>query len=144
MADAQLTLRVITPEKILLDEPVQSVSLTALDGSMGILPRHANMVAALDVGVLEYRDPSGTVTPMFVGGGFAEVRDNTVRVVAPVGEQAEQIDEERVAAAEQRARERLDRVHAAGGGADIDLIRAQAALRRALARERVVRRRRRS
>ncbi|MEO0651183.1 MAG: ATP synthase F1 subunit epsilon [Planctomycetota bacterium] len=141
MASAQLTLRVITPERILLDEPVQSVSLTALDGSMGVLPRHANMVAALDVGVLEYRDSSGKLVPMFVGGGFAEVRDNTVRVVAPVGEQAEQIDEERAASAEKRARERLDQAHAAGGVADIDLIRAQAALRRALARERVARRR---
>lgn len=141
MADAQLTLRVITPEKILLDAPVQSVSLTALDGSMGILPRHANMVAALDLGVLEYRDSSGNLVPMFVGGGFAEVRDNTVRVVAPVGEQAEQIDEERAVEAEKRARERLDQAQSTGGAADIDLLRAQAALRRALARERVSRRR---
>lgn len=136
MASSNLTLRVITPERILLDEPVQSVSLTALDGSMGILPRHANMVSALDVGVLEYRDASGKSVPLFVGGGFAEVRDNTVRVVAPVGEQAEQIDDERARESEKRARERLDSAHASGAS-DIDTLRAQAALRRALARMRV-------
>ena len=43
-----LTLRIITPEEVVLDETVDSVSVTATDGSMGIHPRHAGMVAALD------------------------------------------------------------------------------------------------
>ena len=143
MATADLTLRVITPDRILLDTTVESVTLPAVDGSMGILRRHANMVAALDVGVLEYKDASGNEVPMFVGGGFAEVRDNTVRVVAPVGEQAEQIDEERAMSAEKRARERLDHAQSVGA-ADVDTLRAQLALRRALARLRVSGRRHRS
>lgn len=136
MSSADLTLRVITPEHVLIDVPVESVTLPGLDGSMGILRRHANMVAALTVGVIEYRDRSGKKVPIFVGGGFAEIHDNTVRVVAPVGEQAEQIDEERAQAAERRARERVDRALSTGA-ADVDTLRAQLALRRALMRLRV-------
>ena len=137
---ADLTLRVITPENILLDQTVESVTLPGVDGSMGILRRHADMVAALEVGVLEFKGSGGKSGALFVGGGFAEVHDNTVRVVAPVGEQAEEIDEERAQEAEKRARQRLDQA-LSSGAMDVDTLRAQLALRRALARLRVKRNR---
>jgi F-type H+-transporting ATPase subunit epsilon len=133
-----LTLRVITPDRILLDEPVNSVRLPGVDGSMGILPRHAHMIAALDLGLVEYHDVAGKTHSLFIGGGFAEVRDDVVRVVAPVGEQAEQIDETRARESEQRARARLDQAVSAGA-ADVETLRAQLALRRALLRLRAVR-----
>ena len=124
-----LTLRVITPDCIALDEQADAVHLPGVDGSIGILPRHAHMVAALDAGELMYRSASGEKS-LFVAGGFAEVRDGTVRVVSQAGELPEQIDEERARAAEKRARERL----AAHAGAGIDILRANASLRRALMR----------
>jgi F-type H+-transporting ATPase subunit epsilon len=70
---------------------------------------------------------------MFVSGGFAEVRDNTVRVVAEAGERPAEIDEVRAREAEARARERIshDRVES---GEPIDLLRAEYALKRALLR----------
>jgi len=131
-----LTLRVITPEKIALDQTVSSVRIPGVDGSIGIWPRHAAMVAALDVGLMHYRTNGRREGPdevMFVSGGFAEVRDNTVRVVAEAGEHPAEIDEARAREAEARARERIsqDRVES---GEPIDLLRAEYALKRALMR----------
>jgi len=136
---AEMTLRVITPDNILIDETVTSVRLPGIDGFMGVLPRHAHMIAALDLGPLDYKDQHGVGHAVFVGGGFAEVSDNTVRVVAPVGETAADIDEDRAAEAEKRARERLDSGISVGH-ADVDTLRAQLALRKAMMRLRTKRR----
>ena len=127
-----LTLRVITPERIVLDTAVDSVRIPGVDGSIGILPRHAAMVAALDAGLLHYRQ-GGRDEVMFVSGGFAEVRDDTVRVVTEAGERPAEIDEERAREAEKRARERLSQGRTADGE-PLDLLRAEAALRRSLMR----------
>jgi F-type H+-transporting ATPase subunit epsilon len=127
-----LTLRVITPERIALDQSVSSVRIPGVDGSIGILPRHAPMVAALDVGLMHYRT-DGREEVMFVSGGFAEVRDNTVRIVSEAGEKPVEIDEERARAAEARARERLSQERVLEGE-PIDLLRAEVALKRALMR----------
>jgi F-type H+-transporting ATPase subunit epsilon len=127
-----LTLRVITPERIALDLSVSSVRIPGVDGSIGILPRHAPMVAALDAGLMHYRI-DGREEVMFVSGGFAEVRDNTVRIVSEAGEKPDEIDEARARAAEARARERLSQERVLEGE-PIDLLRAEVALKRALLR----------
>ncbi len=130
---ATLTLRVITPERIAIDTEVESVTLPLLDGEAGVLARHAPMIAALDIGRLRFRTPNGPPQEMFVSGGFAEVRDNTVRVVVQSGETADQIDEVRAREAEQRARELIDS-RTLQGKEEVDILRAQAALRRAVLR----------
>lgn len=140
MAD-QLTLRVITPEQIALDEPVQSVQLPGLDGLLGILPRHAHMITGLDAGVATYKDASGREHDMFVNGGFAEVSGGTVRVITRSGEAAEGIDEDRAREAEKRARQRLDEARR-GELSDVDVLRAEMSLRRAMMRLRARNRRR--
>ena len=127
----ELTLRVITPDHIVLDTTASSVRIPAVDGSMGILRGHAQMVAALDVGLLTYRT-DGTDHVLFVSGGFAEVRDNTVRIVSEAGERPEEIDEERARAAEARARKRIE--EGRGRHTEIDVLRAELSLRRARAR----------
>ncbi len=137
MAD-ELTLRVITPEKVLVDTGASSVRVPATDGSMGIFPRHAGMVAALAPGQLTYK-AGGETHELFVAGGFAEGRDNTLRILTPAGEEPEAIDVERAKEAERRARERLkpSRTDVTAAEARIDLARADAALRRALMRQKV-------
>lgn len=127
---AELTLRVITPDAIVVDASASSIKIPAVDGSMGILPRHAAMVAALDSGVLTYH-VGGKEEAIYVSGGFCEVRDNTVRVVSEAGEKPAEIDEERAIAAEKRARERLDQ---ARRSPQIDILRAELSLRRAQTR----------
>ena len=137
-----LTLRIISPERLVLDEQVDSVRLPGVDGSFGILARHAPMVAAIAVGVLRYRQ-SGAEKILFVSEGFCEVGQNVVRVVAEAGEKPSEIDEARAKEAEQRARERLARVREQRGAAmtgqqAIDFLRAEEALRRALKRQECV------
>jgi F-type H+-transporting ATPase subunit epsilon len=131
----ELTLRVITPDRIVLDTTASAVQIPGVDGSIGVLPRHAPMVAALGVGTLTYAKGAGGREGMFVAGGFAEVRDNTVRVVSPASEPPGQIDVERAKAAAQRARERLQASPDAPiGRGTLDQVRAEAALQRALMR----------
>ncbi|MBL8862381.1 MAG: ATP synthase F1 subunit epsilon [Planctomycetes bacterium] len=127
-----LTLRVITPDRIVLDEIVESVRLDGLDGSLGVLPRHAPMIAALDVGLVRYSGAQGART-LFCAGGFAEVHGDTLRVVTQASERPEDIDEARARDAEQRARERL-RTGVEPSGEPLDVPRARAALKRALFR----------
>lgn len=133
---ATLTLRVITPDRIVLDTPVSSVRLPGVDGDIGVLPRHAHMVAAVGVGPLRYVE-GGTEKALFVSEGFAEVRSNTLRVVCEAGERPEEIDVERAREAEKRARERMGRPKATGVE-PVDVLRAETALRRALMRQQVL------
>ncbi|MEQ1893868.1 MAG: ATP synthase F1 subunit epsilon [Planctomycetota bacterium] len=131
---SKLTLRVITPDKIALDTQAEMVQVPAVDGSMGFLPRHANLVAALDMGDLTWRE-NGTLKHLFVSGGFVEIKADTVRVVSEAGEKPEEIDVARAREAEKRARGRLDQGR--GTGAQIDILRAELALRRAQVRLRL-------
>ena len=131
---ADITLRVITPERIVLDTAAHGVRFPAADGSMGVLPRHAPLVAALDAGELSWTDPSGEPGRMFVAGGFAEVRANTVRLVTEASEPATDIDVERARRAAERARERLRNRRVEEGTFEFDVLRAEASLRRALMR----------
>ncbi len=133
-----LTLRVITPDHIVLDRQVDRVQVPAADGLMGILPRHAHMVTALDAGLVTYQ-VGGSEEVLFVSGGFAEVRGDTVRIVSEAGERPEDISEERASKAEERARKLLDD-GAGGPGVQIDVLRAEFALRRARFRLRAKRR----
>jgi F-type H+-transporting ATPase subunit epsilon len=129
----KLTLRVITPDRVLLDTQAESVRVPAADGSMGFLPRHAHLVAALDVGMLTWRD-QGKEQSVFVSGGFVEVQPDTVRVVSAAGERPEDIAVERAREAERKAREKLDSNRQAG--IVVDILKAELDLRRAMARVR--------
>jgi F-type H+-transporting ATPase subunit epsilon len=138
----QLTLLIISPDHVVLDERVDSVRLPGVDGSFGVLARHAPMVAAIDVGVLRYRQ-GGAEKLLFVSEGFCEVKKDVVRVVSEAGEKPAEIDEQRAKEAEQRARERLARFREQGakamtGKEAIDFLRAEEALRRALKRQECV------
>ena len=84
MAD-RLRLRVYTPESELVDRDVREVTAEGTFGQIGILPDHAALVTALEPGVLAYRE-DGRVVRLQLGGGFAEVRDNVVTVLADSGE----------------------------------------------------------
>jgi F-type H+-transporting ATPase subunit epsilon len=74
---------------------------------LGILPRHAALLTTLAIG--EMRIKLGDAEePLFVAGGFLEVRDNVVTVLADTAEHAEEIDEARAEEARRRAQERLE------------------------------------
>ena len=116
----------------------QSVSLImpGVDGYFGVLSGHAPLIAALGIGMITLQPPGGELPILFaVAGGFAEVTQDQVTVLAETAEQAQEIDVERARLAAERARTRL--AEAAGKRETTDIDRARAALMRALNRLRV-------
>jgi F-type H+-transporting ATPase subunit epsilon len=78
-----MQLDLITPRGSVLSESVTEVIVPAIDGLMGILNGHANMLAALGDGMLTVKKSSGSEVHMKLeGGGFLQVEDNTVYVLA--------------------------------------------------------------
>ena len=105
MADV-LHLEVATPERPLAREEVSEVQIPGQDGYLGILPGHAALIGQLGTGYLWYVS-GGRRRYLSVAGGFLEVKDNHVRVLADAAERAEEIDVERARRALQRAQEQL-------------------------------------
>ena len=129
MDKKQLLLTIVTPEKtVLADKPVDSVTIPALGGEMGVLPGHASFAVQLKEGVLHYKE--GPRKEFFsVHSGFAEIHKDKVLVLAEAAELAKELNEERARQAYQKAKENL-----AVRGAALDLEEATAALRRAAVR----------
>ena len=122
---ASLQLEIVTPDHLVLSKEVDYVGAPGLEGEFGVLPGHVPFISALAVGCLYYK-AAGKTRYVFVAGGFTEVSDNKVTVLAECAEEAELIDFERAQQALQRANERIARKEH-----DINLVRAEAALRRA-------------
>jgi F-type H+-transporting ATPase subunit epsilon len=80
-----LRLRVYTPEHELFDDVVREVTAPGAYGQIGILPDHAALVTTLEAGELSYKQ-DGRSGRFQIGGGFAEVRDNVMTVLADSGE----------------------------------------------------------
>jgi len=104
MADT-FQLQVATPERLFVDEQVGEAELPGRNGYMGILPGHAPLLSALAPGILTYGS-GGNRQSIVVDGGFVEVFDNHVRVLADSAEHADQVDIN-------RARQDLDAANAA-------------------------------
>lgn len=134
---SDLHLRVVTPDRTIVDRKVAAVTFQGVDGGYGILPHHAPLVTALaPAGVVAVTETDGRRSEMFTAEGFAQMQNNVLTLVCEAGEFAYEIDLDRVKAAEQKAREKLaglDRLSA-------EFVKAEAALRRALVREMVSRR----
>ena len=137
-----LTVEVVTAERIVRTEQgVDALIVPGSEGQLTILPRHAALMTTLDAGELVIRR-AGQDEAFAVSGGFMEVRDDRVTILADAAEAAEEIDVDRAEAARARAEERLRR-YREQANRDVDLARAQASLQRSLLRLKVVQRRRR-
>jgi F-type H+-transporting ATPase subunit epsilon len=116
-----LLVEVVTPEHIVYTNEVEMVVVPAIDGEIGILPLHAPLVGALKAG--EVRFKIGDTTEWFaVSGGYIQVHEDKVIILADDAVQSSQIDVDRVKAALARAQERLSEVRSEGG--DIDTCEA--------------------
>lgn len=133
MAEEKLQrLEVVTPERKVYSEDVRFVVVPGSEGELGFLPDHAPLVSALKIGLVRVHN-DGKVLKIAVSGGFVEVRNSRVTILANAAEREDQIDVARAEAAKQRAEQRL-----AAGGSDVDIARAEAALKRALNRLKAV------
>ena len=128
MAD-KIQLEVVTPERRVLAEPVEMVTIPGLGGELGILPGHTPLISQLKTGVLTYVE-DGKSFQLHVSGGFLEVRDDHVSVLAEVAERPEEID----TAQARQARERLEKQLSNWTGSEEDLAVAQAELERSTVR----------
>jgi len=126
---AQLQLEVVTPERRVLSEGVDSVVIPGLGGELGILPGHTPLISQLKTGVLSYTQGGRTVQ-MLVSGGFLEVRDDQVSVLAEIAERPEEID----AAGARVAREQVEKRLNSWSGSEEDLEAARIDLDRATVR----------
>ena len=127
MAD-RLKLTVVSPERALVDAEADEVQVPGLNGYFGIRPGHAALFSELMIGRLSYTQGSRTES-LALAGGFVEVLDNQVRVLATVAESPEDIDPT-------RARDALGRAQALlkGDADETDYDRALRAERRAQSR----------
>ena len=99
-----LRLEIVTPERRVLDETVESVTVPTASGEAGILTNHAPLVSALKPGILSY-SAKGATERIAIAGGFLEVNSNKVSVLTDAAEAATEIDVERV----RRERESAER-----------------------------------
>ena len=126
-------LSVVTPEKVVLDQDVRALIAPGSEGYLGILTDHAPLITGLIPGKLTVTEPDNRQINYALSGGFLEVSNNVATILADAIETPEKIDVERAQRAEQRARERL----AHRSDPNIDVVRAEAALARALNRQRL-------
>jgi F-type H+-transporting ATPase subunit epsilon len=105
---ATFPLELVSPEKLLFSEPVQSVVAPGIDGSFGVLAGHAPLLTELSVGVIKLTLASGLEAFIAVHGGYMQVSEEKVIILASAAELSEEIDVERAKAAAARARKLLE------------------------------------
>ncbi len=128
-----LKFELVSPKGMVFEGDVDMVVLPAVTGEMGIMPRHAPVVAQLSIGRLRALTTEGQWLSFAVSEGFAKVQFNKVIVLADSAEEAADIDVERVQRSLDRAMKRLEMYHlgTVPEGEEVDPFREQLAIRRA-------------
>jgi len=129
----KVNLEVVTPARVVLRRDVDMVVLPGSEGEFGVLLGHIAFLSGILPGELRYTDGTekGYVS---LSSGFAEVFENKVSVLVDAAEKAGDIDLERAKEAFERAKERLKRDRS---DKEIDFLRAEGAMRRAMVRVKV-------
>jgi F-type H+-transporting ATPase subunit epsilon len=130
----KLHLEIVTPARVVLEKDVDMVVAPGSEGEFGVLPGHVSFLSGIVPGELRYTAGSEK-DALAVTVGFAQVFKNNVSILVDAAERAPEIDVERARKAMDRAKERLSRDRS---DKDVDFARAEAALRRAMARLKVV------
>lgn len=121
-------LEIITPDRVFYQGEASMVEFTSVDGEMGVYKRHIPLTTVLAPGIVTITEANGKKEAA-VHAGFAQILGEKVTFFAEIAEWPEEIDVNRAQAARARAEERI-RSH----GADIDVARAEIALKKALVR----------
>jgi len=131
-----IQLEIVTPERLVYEDEVDSVNVPGIEGELGILPHHAPLLSILGLGELRIRK-GGAEESFAIVGGFVQVRPDKVVVMAETADLAAEIDLEKA----QEARREAERALETGYSEGADLSAARAALQTALMRIRVAERR---
>lgn len=134
MADKNsFLLRIITPDRVFYENQVRMVEFNTTEGEIGVLPGHVPLTVILKPGILDITEAEGDKAAA-LHAGFAEILPDKVTILAEIIEWPEEIDGERAEAARERAEERLRTKTP-----ETDVMRAETALQRAVARIQVLR-----
>jgi F-type H+-transporting ATPase subunit epsilon len=136
MPGSLIQVEIVTAERMVYSDNVEMVIVPGVEGEMGILHNHAPLLTALKAGELRTLKEGQELEALAVTGGFLEVQPDSVIVLADAAERADEIDEARAEEARKRAEARLR-----GDRSAVDLVRAEAALRRSLVRLKLAKRR---
>ena len=128
MAD-KIRLKVVTPGRLVLDEEVDEVTAPGVKGEFGVLPNHISFLTLLEPGEMSYKQGT-TRRFLAISGGYAEVLDNVMTVLAPAAEFGVEIDVNRARFAREKAERRLSEIHFE----DKTFAAAEQALRKSLVR----------
>jgi len=131
MADKLFHIEIITPEKVLVSEDIESLEAPGVSGEFQILADHTPFLTGLKTGPVIF-SKSGRKTFISISGGFCEVQPEKAVILAHTAEHSGEIDVKRAEAARDRALKRLE-----SDDPDVDMKRAEAALARALNRLKV-------
>ena len=133
MAENKLQLSIVTPERLVLSENVDQVNVPGVEGDLGILYDHAPILTTMRAGRFSYEllgENGRETTHMIVSGGYLEVTDNRVIVLAETVEFLDEIDKDRAKASLAKAEEALSNTDLS----DDEFTEAQNRLFRAIAR----------
>lgn len=125
----KISLRLVTPSRLLLDEEVDEATGPGALGEFGVLPKHISFLTLLEAGEMSYKQ-GAEQRRLAISGGYAEVLDDVMTVLANAAEYADEIDVERAGDARDRAEKRIAEL----SHEDKEFAAAEAALRRALVR----------
>jgi len=125
----KIQLRLVTPSRLLLDEEVDEVTAPGVLGEFGVLPNHIAFLATLEIGEMSYKLGNQRVH-LALSGGYAEVLDNVMTVLANAAELGHEIDVERARKARERTEKKLEELNRG----DKEFAVTEAALHRALLR----------
>lgn len=132
MAEKTFKLEIVTPKKVAYSADVVSFSAPGVVGGFQVLRSHAPLLSNIAVGEVKLTDVQGNEIRYATSGGFVEVHDNKVIMLAETAERTDEIDVARAQAARERAQKRL-----AEKKIEMDIERARLALYRALNRLKV-------
>jgi F-type H+-transporting ATPase subunit epsilon len=115
-----LKLSVVTPERLVIETDADEVSLPGAEGYLGILPGHTPLITLLSTGVVSYRS-GGRSGAWAISGGFAEIAEDRVAVLADSAQAAGEID----AAAAEKDRAQAEQEMKTAGVDTLDEVRAR-------------------
>lgn len=125
---SKFTLEIVTPDRKFFEDEVEMVIVRGTEGDIGILKNHTPLVTPLSIGKIRIKK-NGEFKEAAIAGGYIEVAKNKTTVITDAAEWPEEIDVKRAEEAKKRAEQRLK-----SSKSEVDIVRAHIALRKALNR----------
>ena len=129
MAENLVDVEIITPDRVFYTGEATMIEFNTTEGEIGIYPKHIALTTVIAPGIVTISTKEEQVKAA-VHAGFAEILPDKVTLLAEIAEWPDEIDVKRAQAAEERARERLEKKDA-----NLDVMRAEIALKKALVRQ---------